>query len=741
MLRPERMSRVSVTGSKRVMGDVIETVHDLGLLHVTAYEDDWAGFEPGDPRSGADEAATKLVTVRALESTLGIEDDDPVPEIDITDAELEERLEQVRTAVNEADDRRSELRTELRNVRDRIERMEPFVRLGIDLELLSGYDAISIEVGEGNADGVQSALDASEVGPFEIFAEDGVIAVAARAPSGSLQDALVNAPFTSLEVPEGEGDPEAVLSDLRQREEQLESRLETVENELEDLRHEHGGFLRAVERHLTITVDKLEAPLSFATTANAFIAEGWLPTDRYDNFETALHDAVGEHVEVTELERASYDEDGHVHEHEDMTGGSGTDPTGEPTAGAAETADEEVAADGGTVTMGDEDPPVVQDNPGPVKPFEALTEVINRPKYSELDPSVILFLTFPAFFGFMIGDFGYGILYVLIGYWLLSSFDSDIVKSLGGVAAWSGGFTILFGILYGEIFGLHLISTYLWEGILGLKGSPLHKGLQPAYAEFAVGWLVLSLLAGVVHLTIGWVFDFVENLEHGLMDAVTESGSWLLMMYGLWTWIFGGAFGKAPGLLVGSESVFNGHPFPLGFTGFDPTLGLVGLAVFGLGFVLLLIGEPLEGIEFLNVLVNVLSYTRLAAVLLAKGGMAFVVNLLFFGVFVTDDGAWHFGTGKMFTPAEVAEGVSYHGHEVTDVMFGGLFHAGIIGILVGLVILVLGHLLVLALGITSAGLQAIRLEYVEFFGKFFEGGGKPYRPFGRGAAAATDGAD
>jgi len=356
--------------------------------------------------------------------------------------------------------------------------------------------------------------------------------------------------------------------------------------------------------------------------------------------------------------------------------------------------------------------------------------VINRPKYTEFDPTLLVFLTFPAFFGFMIGDLGYGVLYILIGLGMMRRFDSDVVKSLGGVALWAGVFTAVFGVLYGEIFGLHQLGEVVWGG-----NPPMHKGLQPHYSDYALTWLVVSLLAGLLHLTVGFGVGFLKELNHGLKPAVLENGSWILMMLGIWVFVFSEfAAGVKPDFLF---TLFaEGGVYNIGFSGFSATVGLAGLGVFVLGLVLLALGDLIEVVEFLNVLVNVLSYTRIAAVLLAKAGMAFVVNLLFFGVYVTGTGGdaeWHFALGHM---PEV--GSMHGGHEVTEIMFGGLFHSGIAGLIGGLLVLVVGHLLVLALGVTSAGLQAVRLEYVEFFGKFYEGGGTPYSPFGHEREYTSD---
>lgn len=739
MLRPKQMSKVSVTGSKGVMEPVVEAVHELNLLHVSEYDGSWAGFTRGTPDEGAEDASDKLVTIRSIESILDVDPEDAGPTRIVTDEALEEELADVRERVNELDDRRDALRDDLRTVEERLDTMEPFVSLGIDLELLQGYDTLEVAVGEGDREEVERALlDADGVDQFEIFEGDDVLAVfvypSTRAEN-VLEEALVGVEFAYVEVPDAEGAPEAYVRELESESQRLESDLGSVENELEELKLDFAGFLLAAEEKLSIDVQKAEAPLYFATTQNAFVAEGWIPSERYDEFASALNDAVGDRVEVEELERASFGADGEVQLRESLQPDSPQDPTsGVPHDEGEEDEEDEaepqraVADGGGAVVMRNDEPPVVQDNPGIASPFEILVKAVGSPNYREFDPTLVLFLTFPAFFGFMIGDFGYGLIYTAIGYFLYSQFDADAFQSLGGVTMTAGAFTMLFGILYGEIFGLHTISSVFWEGMLGMSHPPIEKGLSPATRYWAQAWFLVSALVGILHLNIGYAFQFIEDLEfHGVKEALIESGSWLFALNGVWLFIFSRyAIDSKPAFLF---EVFNrgkGAAFELGFAGFPESVGLLGVGMVAVGFVLLAVGEPVELVEFHTVLVHVLSYLRIAAVLLAKAGMAFAVNLLVFGVYVDDHEGWHFGVTGMPQSA----GIEYHGHHVAEIMFGGLLHGGALAALLGIVVLVVGHLIVLVLGVTSSGIQAARLEYFEFFSKFYEGNGREYKPFG-----------
>ncbi|RQG89054.1 V-type ATP synthase subunit I [Natrarchaeobius halalkaliphilus] len=756
------MSKVSMAGSRGVMPTVIETIHELNLIHLSDYDGSWEGFDNGNPVEGADDASEKLVTVRALESTLDLSPDDVATGSVGTD--WEKRLEEIRTRVNERDDQRSEIREQRRVIDEKIDRVEPFAELGIDLDLLSGYDSVDVLVGEGPTSAVEAALeDADEIRAFELLTGGDVVAIVAapdddEPTDGLIDDALVGVEFTRHPVPETEQSPDEYVRDLTEEKRELEDELERVESDLEEIKFEDGGFLLRVEEELTIEVQRAEAPLQFATTDRAFVAEGWIPETEYDRLVDALTEAVGDSVEIEELEVAEFDD--HDHGAEVHTGsggdgdGNGGDATGEAEAESTQPAAGKAATDGGTtaksaghgsgaVTM-DDDPPVILENLTPAKPFELLVKMVGQPKYSELDPTLLVFLTYPFAFGFMIGDIGYGILYMLMGYGCWKVFDSDTGKALGTIGIWAGAFTIIFGYLYDDFFGIHMADVGL--GFLPFAGT-LSKGLQ--ITDWALLWIVLSLAFGIIHLNIGLVMGFANELKHGLKAAVYERLSWLLAMNGAFLWIFShrdaGAFdhglgidlaasGMKPEFIAGTESIlYQTEHFALGFAGLPEIVGILGIAMFLVGSVMVGVGEGIAGVFEIPAWAfgHVLSYLRMVAVLLAKGGMAFAVNLLVFGAYETSEGYTYFNY-----PGLHITDISGYGAEELTPGFVGLVHAGdgillsAIAIIGAIVVFVLGHILVLLLGITAAGIQMLRLEYVEFFQKFYEGGGEEYDPFG-----------
>jgi V/A-type H+-transporting ATPase subunit I len=319
------------------------------------------------------------------------------------------------------------------------------------------------------------------------------------------------------------------------------------------------------------------------------------------------------------------------------------------------------------------------DNPRAAKPMEMLLEMFSLPKYNEIDPTVLMLATFPIFYGLMLGDWGYGI--VLVALSLTGAFKKLMDKlgmsggapGLSKILLYCGISSIIFGLVYDEFFGFEPFKHWdIGTHLLGIA-LPVHR----AEPEMVGTMLMFCVYVGVAHLLMGYVIGMYNvRAEHGLKTAILEKGGWILTLIGLVMF----AVMALPGLLSGTG-------FPL-----DNVVFIAGIAIMVAGIVMTAMVEKINGIlELPGLASNLLSYTRIFAIGLSSIGIAIAFN------------------EEMAFPA---------------------IEGGGIGWAVGIVILVMGHGLNIALGIIGPLIQSLRLHYVEFFTKFYKGGGIKFNPLG-----------
>ncbi len=318
--------------------------------------------------------------------------------------------------------------------------------------------------------------------------------------------------------------------------------------------------------------------------------------------------------------------------------------------------------------------PIEYDNPKIVKPMEAVMNLYARPKYHEIDPTTFVFIAFPLFYGMILGDIGYGLILLGISLYGRSKLHGEGWNSLFTILIYCNIVTLIFGILYAEFLGFPLAGIHGHPGLIpGWETIPLFAGLGNEMITYPIHrthlvttLLVVTLLIGVIHINIGLIAGFRNVLAKHGMKAAVLEKI-------AWIVLQVGIFL----LLFGMMGVV--------------TSMIPGAAIFVLAVIMLVAGEGGTAIiEIPSVLSNILSYSRLLAVGLSSIGIATAVNIM---------------SGMMFKS-------------------GGLF------IVVAVIIFILGHGLNTALSVIAPGLHALRLQYVEFFTKFYEGGGRIYHPFG-----------
>lgn len=310
-----------------------------------------------------------------------------------------------------------------------------------------------------------------------------------------------------------------------------------------------------------------------------------------------------------------------------------------------------------------------------IKPFEMITKLMGVPSQNEIDPTPFFSPFFVLFFGFALGDGGYGFIMLFIALWALYKMNLD--KSMRGfmvLLAMLSVSTIFFGAITGSWFGVNL------EIVPGTFGEILRSWKLLDLQKSLIMVLIGSIIVGFIHQIIAILLEIAVSIKNkDYLNAVANPGTWLLLLGSIALRIYVQIMGHSLEVInLAQYFVY----FSLG--AFSIGQGIKSRPIFLI---------PIMGLGSLfnitGILSNSLSYARLLAMGLATGVVAGVINLL------------------------------------AD-LFGGT--DSILGIIVMVIVLVLGHTVNIALNILGSFINVLRLQLVEFFPRFFTGQGKEHEP-------------
>jgi len=621
------MTRVQIMGIRSDLQKVVNKLHHLGTLQIDDINNipDISAQElslSADTQKAQEDSKYLITQIRGLIESLGC-----IPSKENLSSNEEVSLEEIRKNVNQLIPQIHELNLHKRELEGEFEILPRYgatlkkllpivpstankpgnttVGVLIDVSHIKTLDAISkriLEITKGKAEFVSDSID-------ETF--QAMLVVCPRGFSSEIETFLGEKDVSQLQFPNE-------LSNLTPGKamEAIEQRLDTIPNELKMLGRSFEGLankwcepLNRWLLELEESLDETEILSRFGETEHTFIVYGWVPTRDFEALKRGLEEEIGERIFVTALK---------------------TTPETQKLA------------------------PIALDNPKVSHPFESLVRLRAVPRYDDIDPTNLMALFLPLFFGMILGDVGYGLVLLLISLFLSKRMKPGFLKDISKVLFLGSIWSIIFGFLYGEAFGP------LGEQI----------GLRPIWMDRAnpenmIGLLLSSIGVGAIHVIIGLIVGVWQAVTHKSRNHLLERGGMLIGVMGLF-------------MLVGTLVNF----LPNSLTTPSIAVIVVGIALLGASFGIA--GIFLGPIEFIGVIGNILSYLRIAAIGLASVYLAKVAYDM----------------------------------------------AGMLGsLIVGALIVILINALNLVMGTFSSTIHGLRLHYVEFFRKFYQGGGRPYEPF------------
>ncbi len=323
-----------------------------------------------------------------------------------------------------------------------------------------------------------------------------------------------------------------------------------------------------------------------------------------------------------------------------------------------------------------EETPVLLHNAAVLSPYEAITRLYALPDSRTVDATPFFGFFYMMFFGMMLADIAYGAMISIATFVILKSFRLEgMMKQMFQMFCWCGLATMFWGAMFGGFFGDLL--TVIADTFFGVEFTITPLWINPL--EEPMTLLIFCFILGAIHLALGMGLNAYLSIKDGRpFDAFCDVGLWYIFLAGLVLWLGG---------LIGG--IFSAGITQIGL--YMTVIGAVGIILTG-GRHKKGIGKITGGLGSLygvtSYLSDVLSYSRLLALGLASAVIASVVNTM-----------------------------------------GSLAGGGILGVFVMAIAFVIGHSYNIAINALGSFVHSCRLQYVEFFGKFYESGGEAFDPF------------
>ena len=318
-------------------------------------------------------------------------------------------------------------------------------------------------------------------------------------------------------------------------------------------------------------------------------------------------------------------------------------------------------------------PPTYIETPNWAASFKTLLELFSLPKYNEVNPTLFIGIFFILFFGFMLGDAGYGLVILFLSLFGFIKFGrhSSFIKNWSFLGIWLGLTTTIVGFLTNGFFG-DFIPRFIYndpnQPLYSLTIMSVHLPINGLRDPITM--LTIALILALIHLNLGVLLGLYQSYRRkDYKSLVMQHGSWIPLQLG-------------GGLLIG-YFIFDWRleTMTMYTAAILTVLGVVLLFTYTRG--------PIGFFSITGYIGDWLSYARLIALGLSTAGMALACNIV----------------GKL------------------------LLMIPIVGVVLFAIIMIFAHMANLGIQSLGAAVHSLRLQYIEFFNRFYEGGGKEFTPF------------